>query len=269
MIILLSAGVLLSTGDMTEVIPENVNVVHAEDDGIVFIGDSRTVGMHQVIGDDGNVWSGEIGKGLNWMMTTGVPNVERKITDGTKVVIMMGFNDVYTVSKADDYSDYLNRKTEGWVDKGAEVYYVSVNPITWDSVNNGAITNDKVEKWNELIQDGLSENIMYIDTYSDVVGELYAGDGVHYDNDSYKKIYNLVLEGIENLEKYEYGRPYSRTADTGKTVTDSSATGVAEIVDAPSPESGAVSDATTEPEETGILAGIKKWFINWWKSLFG
>ena len=56
---------------------------------IVFIGDSRTVGMQQAVGGN-DTWSGKVSAGLDWMKSSGVPNVENNIQNGSAVVILMG-----------------------------------------------------------------------------------------------------------------------------------------------------------------------------------
>ena len=181
---------------------------------LVFIGDSRTVGMNNAVGNDGNLWSAKVGMGYSWMKNTGVPAVESNINANSDVVILMGVNDVRSTSYTSKYISYLNEKAATWKSLGANVYYVSVNPITRDSVANGSITNAKIEAWNTAIQadlsddvtyidtyntamiQGLSEDITYIDTYSQVLGQLSSRDGIHYSNSSYRTIYALVQQEI-------------------------------------------------------------------------
>ena len=165
---------------------------------LVFIGDSRTVGMNTAIGKDGNLWSAKVGMGLSWMKSTGVPAVESKITANSDVVILMGVNDVRSLSYTDKYIKYINEKADAWTALGANVYYVSVNPITFESSAYPGISNDLIAKWNDKMQKGLNENVKYIDTYSQVLGQLNSNDGMHYNKSSYKKIYSLIQQGIIN-----------------------------------------------------------------------
>ena len=46
---------------------------------LIFVGDSRTVGMKQAVGGN-DTWSCKSSMGLSWMKSTGIPNIENKIT---------------------------------------------------------------------------------------------------------------------------------------------------------------------------------------------
>lgn len=167
------------------------------DASYIFIGDSRTVGMAQYVNTNQHIWSAKVGAGLSWMKSDGVPAVENKITSGSNVVILMGVNDCGNTSNEKKYASYINEKAKAWVAKGANVYYVSVNPITRDSVANGSITNAKIESWNTAIQADLTDDVTYIDTYTKLKGELVATDGLHYTKRGCQLIYNAILEFVE------------------------------------------------------------------------
>lgn len=167
------------------------------DASYIFIGDSRTVGMAQYVNTNQHIWSAKVGAGLSWMKSDGVPAVEGKITSGSNVVILMGVNDCGNTSNEKKYASYINEKAKSWVAKGANVYYVSVNPITRDSVANGSITNAKIEAWNSAIQADLTDDVTYIDTYTKLKGELVATDGLHYTKRGCQLIYNAILEFVE------------------------------------------------------------------------
>lgn len=167
------------------------------DASYIFIGDSRTVGMAQYVNTNQHIWSAKVGAGLSWMKSDGVPAVEGKIESGSNVVILMGVNDCGNTSNEKKYATYINEKAKAWVAKGANVYYVSVNPITRDSVSNGSITNAKIETWNANMQADLSSDVTYIDTYNKLKGELVATDGLHYTKRGCQLIYNAILEFVE------------------------------------------------------------------------
>ena len=77
---------------------------------LVFVGDSRTVGMQSAVGSN-DTWSGKVSAGLDWMKSSGVPNVEGKIGNGSAVIILMGVNDLY---RSDGYISYINEKASTW-----------------------------------------------------------------------------------------------------------------------------------------------------------
>ncbi len=163
---------------------------------LVFIGDSRTVGMNNAVGNDGNLWSAKVGMGYSWMKNTGVPAVESNINASSDVVILMGVNDVRSTSYTSKYISYLNEKAATWKSLGANVYYVSVNPMVFETSSYPGISNSIIEAWNTAMIQGLSEDITYIDTYSQVLGQLSSRDGIHYSNSSYRTIYALVQQEI-------------------------------------------------------------------------
>lgn len=165
---------------------------------LVIIGDSRTVGMKNAVGSNNNLWSAKVGMGLSWMKNTGVPAVEASINANSDVVILMGVNDVRSLSMTKKYVSYLNEKAAAWTALGANVYYVSVNPMVFETSSYPGISNSLIENWNTRMQQGLSSDITYIDTYSQVNGKLSSSDGIHYNNKSYKLIYSLVNQEIIN-----------------------------------------------------------------------
>lgn len=158
----------------------------------IFVGDSRTVGMQAAIGNDsGDVWSGKVSMGLNWMKSTGVPNIESQIEEGSNVVIMMGANDCgYNASAYVDYLNDLSTKVE---EKGANLYFVSVNPTSGSYSN----LNTSIDSFNETVKNGINSNIKYIDTNS-VLKEngFNSGDGLHYDSSTYQTIYGIIKDNM-------------------------------------------------------------------------
>lgn len=157
----------------------------------IFVGDSRLVGMHNAMGDTGDVWSGKESMGLNWMKSTGVPNIENQITDGASVVVMMGVNDCQY--NGDAYVSYLNDLSRKAEEKGANLYFVSVNP-TSGSYNN---LNSSIDNFNNKIKNGVSSNIKFIDTNSYLKQTGFgSGDGLHYDKDTYERVYSYIKENM-------------------------------------------------------------------------
>ena len=156
----------------------------------IMIGDSRCVQMKSHVGAGSDTWSCKGSMGLNWMKNTGVPNVESKIGNGTKIVIMMGVNDLY---QPEAYISYINQKASTWASKGAKTYFVSVNPV------DGSYSNltSKIVSFNNKLKNGLNSNVRYIDTYNYLVSSGFnTSDGLHYKSDTSRKIYNYIKSNI-------------------------------------------------------------------------
>lgn len=170
---------------------------------VIFIGDSRTVGMKNSVGENDNIWSCKGSMGLAWMKDTGVPAIESKIGSDTAICILMGINDMI-YRKASEYTEYINSKATFWMGKGSTVYFVSVNPVR--KTGYGSITNDKIDKWNQEVRNGLAAGVGYIDTYHAIFDTFNAPDGLHYDAATYKDIYNTILDtAASSSGGYSYG----------------------------------------------------------------
>ena len=165
---------------------------------IILIGDSRTEGMHQFVGNkSGVVWSYKSGMGLTWMKSQGVPNIESSIRENTAVVILMGVNDVLDLWQADNYASYINGKATTWKAKGADTYYVSLTPV--DDTKDKYEKNSDIKAWNKRIKAKLSGDVTYIDIYSLMLSGLETtSDGLHYQKASSLKYFNLVYDAVKN-----------------------------------------------------------------------
>ena len=170
-----------------------------------FIGDSRTVQMYCYSHDDwssstvnnlssgiseanGDVWSSKGSIGLDWMKSTGIPNVESNFKSGSAIIILMGVNDLYNIN---NYISYLNSKTSTWKSKGASIYFISVNPTngSYDHMNND------INSFNSKIK--TIKGIKYLDTNSYLKSNGFnTTDGLHYDKATYNKIYQYIISHL-------------------------------------------------------------------------
>lgn len=145
--------------------------------------------MHSAVGGD-DIWSCRESMGLDWMQQTGIPNIENNIQQGSSLVILMGVNDLY---QANNYISYLNSNATSWKNRGANIYFVSVNP-TEGSYNS---LNADIDSFNQRLRAGLTSNITYIDTNSYLKSNGFSTtDGLHYTNDTYNDIYNYIKSRI-------------------------------------------------------------------------
>jgi hypothetical protein len=172
---------------------------------VIFIGDSRTVqmyaystgdwgganfssgGVHEV-GNDLYVAEGSMG--LSWLQSTGIPTASKYFNSGSAIVILMGVNDL---SNANNYINYINGNASSWKSKGSSLYFVSVNPCE----GSYAHMNSGIQNFNNTVKNGLSNTVGWIDTYSVLVsGGFSTTDGLHYDGNTYKTIYNYIKSRV-------------------------------------------------------------------------
>lgn len=175
--------------------PDHPDTISA--DKLVFIGDSRTEGLRDAVNDD-SIWSCLSSMGYDWMVSTGVPQVEDQIEDNTAVIILMGVNDLYHVN---DYVSYINSKAAEWGNRGAQTYFVSVGPVQ----NDPYCSNAEIESFNAAMQANLS-GVTYIDVYSHLVSEGFSTvDGTHYPDSVSVDIYNYILDHLEEQRSGIWG----------------------------------------------------------------
>lgn len=156
----------------------------------IFVGDSRFVQMHAAVGDNGVTWICEGGKGYPWFEEKAIPRIDNLVGKGTKILINLGVNDTH---HADSYVTLVNGKAAEWTQKGATVYYASVNPV-WE---NPYVTNDQVVAFNAKLSANLT-GIIWIDSYTYLTENGYRlVDGLHYAEETYSAIYSYFMANIQ------------------------------------------------------------------------
>jgi len=154
---------------------------------VVFIGDSRMVGMKQHLIDAVGVCPVTVvaqnGARHEWLESTGIPLADTVIGKGTKVVINMGVNDL---AHGKDYLELVNPWAAVWMARGAQIYYASVNPVYQ---NDYGLTEEKVLAFNNYMRAGLLPQITWIDSNSYLKqAGVRSNDGLHY-----QPMTNIVL----------------------------------------------------------------------------
>ena len=170
----------------------------------ILVGDSRTVMMHNEVGDEGCIWSEKAGADFSWMSGWGVPSIESQIDGNTDIVILMGVNDCYEEFVDDRsalYYTYLNKKAADWKEKGARTFFVSVNPlrqpITVDygegiyTANNGTVV-----RFNSIVSSNLSSDVIWIETYSAIKDHIAYIDTYHYMPETSMEIFDLIMRAL-------------------------------------------------------------------------
>lgn len=166
----------------TQAVTEVKNVA-----GVILVGDSRFVQMQENVGANSCTWIAENGKGYKWLNETAMARIDGCVGKGSKILINLGVNDP---ENARNYLELINAKSAEWVNKGAKVYYASVNPV-WD---NPYTTKEEVEAFNSQVQSGLSGNVHWIDSYSYLhsIGFKLV-DGLHFNAETYQNIYAYYM----------------------------------------------------------------------------
>ncbi|WP_394923027.1 hypothetical protein [uncultured Robinsoniella sp.] len=161
-------------------------------DKVIMVGDSRFVGMSSAANHPLCQWICEVSMGYDWLVSEAAPVIDASVVPNCAIVINLGVNDVY---RPGDYAAYLNSKIDGWIGAGADVYFMSVNPVV--DGYGGSVTNAAVEQFNSTMTATLSQKIGYIDTYNYLIQNGYGtADGLHYDASTYAAILNYCLRQL-------------------------------------------------------------------------
>ncbi len=170
--------------------------VKIENLDLVFIGDSRTVGMDTACSlSDNHKVIAEVGKGYSWFIEDGIEDLSSYLKNRDKehvrLIFNLGVNDLYNCSR---YVDLIDTLSDSY-----EIYYVSVNPVT-DKCET--VINEDIESFNEAIES--IEDVYYIDSYSYLMENGFGTrDGLHYNSETYESLYEFICDEIESKENEE------------------------------------------------------------------
>lgn len=165
-------------------------------DPVIWVGDSRTLGMRDALTDTGaDIFIGASGEGYEWLSETGVPQLEEAIAKlpDAPVVINFGVNDYDNLS---NYMSLYASLTAQHPD--TTFYFLSVNPIEPTLCKN--ITNEEISDFNAHLKEAYPDT--YIDSFTLLmIDQAVTVDGIHYSEEDYQKIYEYVLKQIEYKER--------------------------------------------------------------------
>ncbi len=184
-----------TTSEETEEIAESSLDENASDDAsqqgvtrYIFVGDSRYVGM-SVLAQADDIFIAEEGMGYYYMVEHEA-DIKAAIIPGSVLIIGMGVNDVKS-----NVTDLYIQKINEWAQTlGISVYYMLVNPVdeATEAQHSYDITNDEIDEFNAALKAGLV-GVHIIDTNSYIKNEGFVTrDGVHYNTETYQKIYSYI-----------------------------------------------------------------------------
>ena len=161
----------------------------------IFLGDSRFYGM-EAFAEDEDVFIYEIGEGYNFMMNHLDEAKSNIVDEDTVMIIGMGVNDFR--ANADNYIAAINQLADENV---CQIYYMLVNPVD-DAIvqqNGYNLSNAELDEFNNKMTQGLNDNVKIIDANTYLKNHGYnTEDGLHYDMDTYQKIYEYIKICVTN-----------------------------------------------------------------------
>lgn len=163
----------------------------------IFLGDSRFVGMNNAV----NITRlpnfyvvANVSQGYKWLEETALDEINN-IKDNTNydkyiIICNLGVNDLGNINK---YIDILPL----FYEDNTVLYWVSVNP-TIDKL--ATVKCHNIEVFNEKLKKVIPETY-WIDTYNYLITDGFkSNDGVHYDNETYTKLFFHIMSYVTNME---------------------------------------------------------------------
>ena len=175
----------------------------------IFVGDSRTVGLYQIMTEDTlvkadstqsalnqlakgrtDIYIGKVGMGYDWLAASAVEELKTVLMryPKSKVVLRMGINDLGNISAYIAlYKELMNQYPN------ASFYTESVTPVdeTLGRQNGYSVTNKQILQFNVRLKAAFPQN--YISSYNYVVkNKGKTVDGIHYMPDTYRMIYRFL-----------------------------------------------------------------------------
>lgn len=183
---------------------------------IVYVGDSRTVGMKSAVGESKSVhFIGKTSEGLSWLRSTALKQVKSYLKSNPNAIVIYNFG-VNDLGNINDYIKFY--KQNAGISKN--IWYMSVNPVD-ESVakqHGYSVTNASIKSFNEKYKSFAGNR--YIDTYNGI-GESSFGtsDGVHYNSSTYQKIHNFCTSAVAGQAMASSASSVDSTGGSTQTAT--------------------------------------------------
>jgi hypothetical protein len=175
----------------SENIAESITTDTGVDSGskrYIFVGDSRYVGMEKFAQSD-DVFIAQVGEGY-YFLASNMNKILEYIDKNSILIVGLGVNDY-----ASNYKNYIKTMNELADTLDCRVYYMLINPVEEDkeALYGYSTSNEMIDKYNALMKAGFSSKVGVIDTNTYLKEDgFYTSDGLHYDDNTYKKVYNFL-----------------------------------------------------------------------------
>lgn len=161
----------------------------------IFVGDSRYVAMSEYA-QSFDVFFCKNGVGL-YFLKNKMDSIIEAADSNTRIVIGLGVNDAEIGN--DGYTETildLCSRTD------AEVYYMLINPVKDNAcaASGYTVSNSDIDRFNaNMIEELNGSEVKIIDTNTYLLSSGYTtSDGLHYDDETTKKIYDYIKLCIRN-----------------------------------------------------------------------
>ncbi len=157
---------------------------------LCMIGDSRFAGMHEAVGDDENViWIAKGGAGHDWYWDN--KSEVEKLPRDTVIIYELGVNSIDPNKGIEAIEDICEM---GFSD----IYALSIAPVDPDkeAAHGYHVSTQKVMEYNNYLMSHLPYSVRYMDVYTKLSGNITTYDGLHYDDDTYIRWYDIMVRSV-------------------------------------------------------------------------
>lgn len=175
----------------------------------IFVGDSRTVGMYQIMTGDTlvkatatqrvkkqlkngrqDIYIGKVSMGYDWLVSTAVEELREVLGEypSSKVIFRFGVNDLGNIG---NYISFYRSLMAEFPD--ASFYLESVTPVNEKLARQYGytVTNKMIKGFNQQLQSAFPEN--YVNSYKYLIQKKgKTVDGIHYTPDTYRMTYDYL-----------------------------------------------------------------------------
>lgn len=166
----------------------DANGISERVDNVIYVGDSRFVGMGSYTKKGGDFLVAKVSMGYSWFTSDAMSSIQSikaanpNVKDWT-IVSNLGVNDLYNIN------NYISKYQE-MQNNGDNIIVVSVNPTD----KSHSSLNSEIDDFNDKLK---SSGLTYIDTNSVLKSDGFeTSDGLHYKKDTYIKIWNEINKGL-------------------------------------------------------------------------
>lgn len=161
----------------------------------IFVGDSRTLEMKNVIAPEDTLYIAKVGAGYSWLKSDAGPLLKNylNLNPDVKVVLAFGVNDLGNIQSYITYYSSLIKQYPK-----TKFYVLSVNPVDEkkEAQNGYSVKNSQIAAFDKKLSAAFGSSV-YINSYKYIKSRgVETRDGLHYETQVYIDLYNFIIGKI-------------------------------------------------------------------------
>lgn len=160
----------------------------------IFVGDSRTTGMGNVVPSADTLYISKIGAGYSWLKGAGGTTLKNYLNANPNVKVILGFG-VNDLGNIQSYITYYRSLIQAYPQ--TKFYITAVTPVNQKLCKQHGYTvkNSQIKAFDQQLRAAFGAS--YINTYKYVKSRgVDTIDGLHYQEEVYRDLYNFIISTI-------------------------------------------------------------------------